>query len=83
MTKTTETLVDDAGIEIMVGYEWEQSDSQIEEGHGYHEVGKLVYTELTSVEVIIKGHGIDILPVMTQRQKDAIIGQLTYDGELA
>jgi hypothetical protein len=79
MTKNSETLVDESGIEILVGYEYEKSPSQIEEGHGLHEVGLMTYTDLTSVEVVIKGKGIDILPLMTGRQKEFIIEQLTYD----
>jgi len=79
MTHNSETLIDESGIEILVGYNHEKTPSQIEEGHGLHEVGNLVYTELTSVEVVIKGVGIDILPLMNDRQKEAIIGELSYE----
>ena len=79
MTKNVETIVDESGIEILVAYDYEQSESQVDEGHGYHEVGLMIYTELTSVEVVIKGRGIDILPLMTEKQKEYIIENLTYE----
>lgn len=76
MIKNSEIISDDGGIELLVGYAYEQSASQIEEGY---EVGLMIYTELTSVEVVIKGKGINILPLMTDRQKDFVIGQLQYE----
>lgn len=79
MTRNSEMIADDNGIEILVGYRYEQSQGQLEECHGYHEVGALVYTELDSVEVVIKGKGIEILPQLTERQKDFIIANLTYE----
>jgi hypothetical protein len=75
----SQTLVDENGIEILVGYESETSDSQIEEGHGEHEVGCLVCVELKSVEVIIAGRGIDILPMLNERQKDAIVSKISHE----
>lgn len=79
MTHNSETIVDELGIELLVGYDYEQSPSQIEEGHGYHEVGNLVYTELTSVEVVIKGRGIDILPQLTEKEMSYIVSLLNYE----
>lgn len=79
MIKNSETIVDESGIEILVSYRYERSESQREECHGLHEVGLMIYTELTSVEVVICGKGIDILPMMTDKQKDFVIGQLQYD----
>lgn len=79
MNTNTESILDENGIEILVGYLYEKSASQVEEGHGYHEVGEMIYTELGTVEVIIKGVGIDILPLMNEQQKDFIISQLQYD----
>lgn len=72
-----ECLSDDSGIEILVGYDYEKSDSQIED-QGY-EAGLLVYTELTSVEVVIAGIGINLLPMLTDKQKIAIINELNYE----
>lgn len=74
----SEAIVDENGIEILVSYEYEESESQIEEGHGIHEVGCMVYIELKSVEVVIKGIGIDIMPMMNQLQKESIISKLDY-----
>lgn len=79
MVNNTETLVDDNGIEVLVNYDYEQSESQIEEGHGFHEVGKMIYTELCSVEVIIAGEGSDILPILSPRQQKSIISKLQYN----
>ncbi|HEY9701455.1 MAG TPA: hypothetical protein V6C58_03375 [Allocoleopsis sp.] len=75
----TETILDENGIELLVGYDYEVSESQWEECHGYHDVGKMIYTELTSVEVIIKGRGIDILPFLDDRQREFIIHSLNYE----
>jgi hypothetical protein len=79
MTHNTESILDENGFEILVGYEYEQSPSQIEEGHGLHEVGYLVYTELKSVELVFKGRGIDIIPFIDERQKEYIINLLNYE----
>lgn len=79
MKHNCETISDDNGIELLVGYDYEESESQVEECHGYHEVGCLVYTELKSVELVIAGRGIDVLSSMTQKQKDHIISKLTYE----
>ena len=78
MTHTCENIIDQDGIELLVSYDFEKSDSQIEECHGFHEVGNMVYTDLCSVEVIVKGSGIDILPLMNERQKKHIISLLNY-----
>lgn len=79
MQHNTETITDENGIEILVGYDYEQSPSQIEEGHGYHEVGNLIETELKTVEIVIAGKGIDILPSMNEKQKEAIVELLNYE----
>lgn len=79
MKRNSETIVDESGIEVLVGYNYETSESQLEEGHGVHEVGLLVSTELTSVEVVIIGTGIDILPSMNEKQKKHIISLLNYN----
>lgn len=79
MKKNCETICDDNGIEIIVGYLYDQSESQTEEGHGYHEVGLMVYTELRSVEVVIAGTGVNILPQLSDKQKEHIISKLQYE----
>lgn len=79
MTYNSEMICDDNGFEILVGYEYETSESQIEEGHGFHEVGCMTYTVLSSVEVVIKGRGINILPFLTEKEKSFIISKLNYE----
>lgn len=78
MKSNTEAVCIDNGIEISVEYEYEMSESQHEEGHGIHEVGQLVGTDLKVVEVIIAGKGFDITNLLNKRQKEAIISKLTY-----
>jgi hypothetical protein len=78
--KNTETLADENGIEVLVSYQYEQSDSQIEQGHGYHEVGQLVETTLTSVEIVIAGWGIEILDRLNDAQRERIIENLNYEN---
>jgi hypothetical protein len=78
--KNSETISDDNGIELLVGYEYQQSASQVEECHGLHEVGQLVETTLTSVEVVIAGIGIEILPRLNKRQREQIIDKLNYSN---
>lgn len=60
MTHNTELITDDNGIEILASYYYEDADN----------------VELKSVEVIIAGIGIDILPNMNNRQKDKVIDSL-------
>jgi len=76
-TKYTETIVEQGCIEMLVTYVWEQEPSQIEECHGYHELGGGVLVDLLNVEVIIKGKSIDILPFLDKRQEMAIIDDLS------
>jgi len=80
MKKNVETFVDDNGIEILVGYRYENTPSYYEEvGNPGTLVSEMVYTELESVEVIIKGTGIDILDKLTEKQKSFIIENLSYE----
>ena len=80
MEHNSETLIDDSGIEILVGYDYEkEKDYEAEPGNPATLVEGMTLTELTSVEVVIKGTGIDILPLMSDRQKEAIIGELSYE----
>ena len=79
MRHNSETIADDNGIEVIVGYEYDTSESQVEECHGLHDVGCTVFTQLKNVEVVIGGIGIDILPVLSKTQKQFIISKLQYD----
>lgn len=79
MKNNSECILDTDGFEILVNYDYEKSDSQLEEGHGINEVGGMVETDLISVEVVIAGVGIDILNLLSEKQKTTIISKLTYE----
>lgn len=79
MKTNDENVVDQNGFEIHVEYNYEISDSQIEEGHGFHEVGRLVYTELTSVKLLMEENALDLLPLLNDKQKSYIISKLYYN----
>lgn len=78
MKHNSEIIVDENNIEILVGYDYEISDSDIQEGHGFHEVGKRIYTELKSVEIVFGSLGIDILPMLTELQIEFIKSKIEY-----
>lgn len=73
--KQSEIILDENGIEILVGYTTEYI-KQIEECHGIHD---LSYddVELTSVEVIIAGRGIDIFRFLDDKQMSVIKDNLS------
>ena len=73
--KESELIVDENGIEVLVTYTTE-AIKQIEEFHGIHD---LSYTdvELTSVDVIIAGRGIDILRFLDDKQMSVIKDNLS------
>jgi len=77
MKYNSEIICDDNNIEILVGYNYEKSESQKEE-QGI-EVGQMVYTELQSVEVVIAGRGINILPLLHPNEKEFIISKLNHE----
>lgn len=77
-TKNVETIVDEAGVEILVSYNWSKEYDEAEHEDNFCAL-PIIYTELNSVEIVIKGKGIDILPMMSEKQKAAIIEQLNYD----
>jgi len=79
MQQFSESICEDNGLEIVVSYESEMSASQRSECHGEHETGIMVYTELTSVEVVIAGKGVDILAMLNEKQKEKIISKLNYE----
>lgn len=72
MKHETITLVDEAGIEILVAYNIEYCKGNTEECHGYHTIGAGYVVDLESVEVVIAGTGIDILKSLTLKQIRAI-----------
>lgn len=80
MKKTCQTICDDNGCEINVGYRYEESPSfYAEPGNPGTLVDAMVYTEIDSVEVVIKGVGLDILPHLSSRQVDYIKSLLNYE----
>lgn len=79
MKQGSELICDDNGIEILVGYNYEKSKDIHDTDEGVI-CEPLIYTELTSVEVVIKGRGIDILPLLHGKEKEFIIENLTYES---
>ena len=73
MEKNTIVLIDDNGIEMLATYRIEHTPSQIEEGHGYHDIGNTDGIELLSIEVVIAKTSFDILHLMNDRQVNKII----------
>lgn len=71
----TETLVDESGIELLVNYDCEKAD--YEDQDSFTPTATMTCTELKSVEIVIAGIGIELLDKMNDRQKKAIISQLT------
>lgn len=82
MTKNTENLIPENGIDLLVSYQFEKTP-------GYHAekdnpgtwVEETVYTELESVELVLGGTGIEQIHLMDEKQKQYVIGMLTYEVE--
>lgn len=72
MKHNAETIVDESGIEVLVGYDYNKQN-------GAHPEVAVFDTELTSVEVVIGGRGIDILKQLTEPEKDFIVSKLNYE----
>jgi hypothetical protein len=73
--KKSELIVDENGIEVLVSYTTEYI-KQIEEFHGIHDFS-YDDVELTSVEVVISGKGIDILRFLDDKQISVIKDNLS------
>lgn len=56
------------GVEILIGYEYEETHVPAEEGFDAHD---LIYIDITSVEIVTKGRGIDIYPQLTAKELKA------------
>lgn len=79
MKLNSESICDDNGIELLVSYKYDKSDSfNAEPENGNTEVQELVYTELKFVELVIAGRGINILPLLHENEKEFIISKLQY-----
>ena len=70
----TETLIDEAGIEILVNYSKEWND-QKEDFHGEHDLSGYGFT-LNSVELVIAGEGISITKQLSLKQYHAILDEV-------
>jgi len=68
MEKNIITLCDDNGFEIVAQYIIGHTESQIEQGHGLHQVGDCDYIELISLEVYFCQQGIDIAHRLSEKQ---------------
>lgn len=80
MRNNSETIVDDNGIEMLVGYDYDVSLSfQAEYGNPNTHVDTMIYTELKSVELVVCKNGIELLPFLSEKQKEYIISKLTYE----
>lgn len=80
MNKNTETLLDDNGFELLVSYAYERTRDYYEEPENSATlVQGMVYTELTAVEIVIAGRGIDLLPLLHENEKEFIIDKLQYE----
>lgn len=77
-TKLTET--EELGFEILVSYTetWDIKQDVVEDFFGLHRFpdATLVNIELESIEVIVKGRGINILSQLTPLEKQAIIWEI-------
>jgi hypothetical protein len=60
--------------ELLIGYDFETTKRE-EEFHGFHTFYDQTI-ELTSVEIVIAGEGIDILEKLTPKQRKAIVKEL-------
>ena len=70
-------IVDDGAVVMYAAGYVEHTDRQIEECHGFPvEVPTPGDIVLTSLEVVIAGVGVDILPRLSQKQIDKIIDNL-------
>lgn len=77
--KFYQTIIDEPGIEFIAGGKIEFQGSQIEECHGFHDVGGGCDITLTSVEIVIAGSGIDILSQLSKKQIEKIIGKIEVE----
>lgn len=67
MIKNTEFLVQENGFEIAVTYDYENLPD-----------GKRD-TYLQSIELIVKGRGMELLLLFDEKQKQDVINRLTYE----
>lgn len=73
-----ELKVDALESALQVSYYYQEESSDMVEFHGYHEMGGGYSVDLKSVDIFIDGSAIDILPFLSERQKNAIIKELYH-----
>lgn len=56
------------GVEILVGYEYETTKVDRDEHMDEHE---LILIDITNVEIVTKGRGIDIYPMLSPKEVKA------------
>lgn len=77
---TTETIIDESGIEMIVAYSADITPAYYDEpGNPGTYIGPSAEIDLKSVELVISGAGIDITPSLTPRQRQHIIDLLCVD----
>lgn len=77
---TTETIINEQGIEMIVAYSADITPAYYDEpGNPSTYVGSSAEIDLKSVELVIRGTGIDITPSLTPRQRQHIIDLLCVD----
>lgn len=81
MKNNSETLVSENGLEVLVAYEYNETPGYYEEAGnpGTWIEPSIDDTKLTSVEFVIKGRGIQLLHLLTEKEKQYLIDQLTYE----
>lgn len=77
---TTETIINEQGIEMIVAYSADITPAYYDEpGNPSTYVGPSAEIDLKSVELVIRGTGIDITLSLTPRQRQHIIDLLCVD----
>lgn len=74
----SKTTYIDGDIELKITYDFEQMESQIEECHGQHEAGKMMYIELTDVKLMVADseEGLSVLALLSKKQIKTIINNI-------
>lgn len=76
MQNDTQAIIDDNGVELIVDFDWERGESQIEECHGYHEVGLDLEIGINSVKLVIGGVETDITKLLNHAQLNHLISKI-------
>lgn len=66
-------LSDGESVKVYATFDAEYYPSQIEEGHGFHDVGDMWLTTLLDVRLECFGENIDVLNQLSDAQKASIV----------